>query len=263
MKIVIVTGGFDPLHSGHIEYFKAARALGDQLWVGLNSDEWLMRKKGKAFLPYKERCAIIKNLYMVDKIITYNDKKDNSVNAIFNTMMEIQDCDEIIFANGGDRTEENTPEVDAYKNISGVSFAFGVGGGKQNSSSIILDDWKRPKTQRSWGYYRVLMSDNPSVKLKEMTVNPNKSLSMQRHKERSEFWFVSSGTATVHTISPVSSDLELRGTYKPHSYLTINENEWHMLSNETDELLKVIEIQYGTRCEEDDIVRKSLYPDYA
>jgi len=258
MKYVLVTGGFDPLHSGHIEYFKAAKALGDELHVGINSDEWLIRKKGKAFLSYTERKTIVENLSMVDKIIQFNDDKDNSTSAIFATLMEVNDCDQIIFANGGDRNKENTPEVEAYKNISGVSFAFGVGGGKKNSSSEILDDWKRPKTMRAWGYYRVLQSDNPTVKLKELVVGPNKTLSMQRHKERAEFWFVSSGTATVYTISPSSSDMDLRGTYKPHHYLTIMENEWHMLSNETDEPLKVIEIQYGSRCEEEDIKRMPI-----
>ena len=60
MKYILVTGGFDPLHSGHIEYFKAAKNLGHKLIVGLNSDEWLTRKKGRSFLPFEERAAIIK-----------------------------------------------------------------------------------------------------------------------------------------------------------------------------------------------------------
>jgi len=65
MKIVLVTGGFDPLHSGHIEYFKAAKNLGDKLIVGLNSDAWLSRKKGRAFMPCNARVAIIENLLTV------------------------------------------------------------------------------------------------------------------------------------------------------------------------------------------------------
>ena len=114
MKVVLVTGGFDPLHSGHIEYFKAAKALGDELHVGINSDEWLIRKKGRAFLSYTERKTIVENLSMVDKIIQFNDDKDVSTSAIFATLMEVNDCDQIIFANGGDRNKENTPEVEAY-----------------------------------------------------------------------------------------------------------------------------------------------------
>ena len=65
-RIVLVTGGFDPLHSGHIAYFKAAKKLGDELWVGINSDAWLERKKGQAFMPYEERLEIIRNLNMVN-----------------------------------------------------------------------------------------------------------------------------------------------------------------------------------------------------
>ena len=64
-RVVLVTGGFDPLHSGHIEYFKSAKRLGDILVVGVNSDAWLERKKGRAFMPAKERITIIENLKMV------------------------------------------------------------------------------------------------------------------------------------------------------------------------------------------------------
>ena len=73
MKTVLVTGGFDPLHSGHIEYFKAARQLGDKLVVGLNSDTWLTNKKGRAFMPFGERSSIIKELSVVDDVILVED----------------------------------------------------------------------------------------------------------------------------------------------------------------------------------------------
>ena len=66
MKIVIVTGGYDPLHSGHLAYFRAAKKLGDRLIVGLNSDEWLARKKGRPFMPMSERFALVSCLNMVD-----------------------------------------------------------------------------------------------------------------------------------------------------------------------------------------------------
>ena len=74
-KIVLATGGFDPLHSGHIEYFKSAKKLGDILVIGVNSDEWLTRKKGQPFLNLSERKTIIENLSMVDKVITFEDRK--------------------------------------------------------------------------------------------------------------------------------------------------------------------------------------------
>ena len=86
-KIVLVTGGFDPLHSGHIEYFKAAKKLGDLLIVGLNSDSWLARKKGQPFMPFTERQHIIEHLYMVNHCILYDDSDGSSIEAIKNVRM--------------------------------------------------------------------------------------------------------------------------------------------------------------------------------
>ena len=73
MKIIVVSGGFDPLHSGHIEYFDSAKKLGDHLIVALNSDEWLINKKGKPFMLFKERKILIENLRMVDEVIDFDD----------------------------------------------------------------------------------------------------------------------------------------------------------------------------------------------
>src|SRR6056300_143789 len=97
--IVLVTGGFDPLHSGHIEYFKAAKKLGDKLVVGLNSDEWLTRKKGRPFMPFHERAAIIKELKCVDQVIGFNDDDDSACNAIGHVLATTADI--VVFANGG------------------------------------------------------------------------------------------------------------------------------------------------------------------
>ena len=147
MKVVIVTGGFDPLHSGHIAYFKAARTLGDRLIVGLNSDEWLVRKKGRPFMPLQERLSIVGNLSIVDEVVVYNDDDGSSCDAIRVVKSRYPDSD-IVFANGGDRTRDNIPEMV----FDDVEFVFGVGGeDKKNSSSWILEDWKKPRTQREIG----------------------------------------------------------------------------------------------------------------
>ena len=82
MRIVIVSGGFDPIHSGHIEHFKEAKKLGDILIVGLNSDEWLTRKKGKPFMPIQERLAVIRELRMVDSAVAFNDDDNSSIDLI-------------------------------------------------------------------------------------------------------------------------------------------------------------------------------------
>jgi cytidyltransferase-like protein len=250
--IVLVTGGFDPLHSGHITYFNRAKELGNILVVGINSDEWLTRKKGKPFLPRHERSRIIQALKMVDFVIDFDDS-DGSARHAIKMVRQSYPQDKIVFANGGDRTDKNIPEMDFEDN--NLEFVFGVGGfSKMNSSSWILEDWKSPKTQREWGYWRVLHEQGQEVKLKELTVAPGKKLSMQRHKDRAEHWFVTEGTATVYTVNR-STDYELYGVFEKHQSMHINRHQWHMLANETDQPLKIIEIQYGENCVEEDIER--------
>lgn len=252
-KIVLVTGGFDPLHSGHIAYFESARKLGDKLVVGINSDDWLSRKKGRAFMPSTERISIIEKLSMVSHCVIFDDTDGSAKEAIKN-VRKMYPTSTIIFANGGDRTSTNIPEMDIIDD--NLEFAFGVGGeNKKNSSSWILEEWKSPKTVRSWGYYRVLHEPSKKVKLKELTVDPGKSLSMQRHTDRAEFWFVSEGEATLYSLDR-STDVELVGKFVEHQHMWIPKTEWHQLANETDKPLRVIEIQFGDQCVEEDIERK-------
>lgn len=251
--VVIITGGFDPLHSGHVSYIKAARDLGDLFVVGVNSDEWLIRKKGRSFMPAVERRQIIAAIEGVDKAVEFNDR-DGTGKAVINWVRLTYPEAKIIFANGGDRTADNIPEMDIEDD--NLEFVFGVGGeDKANSSSWILEEWKAPKTIRDWGYYRVLHQNGSNVKLKELTVDPGKKLSLQRHFKRSELWFVSEGVATLYTID-YSSDYSKQGTYGQFDTIHIPKNEWHQLANETDSLLKIIEIQYGEDCIEEDIERK-------
>ena len=256
MKIVLCTGGYDPLHSGHIEYFKEAKKLGHKLVVGVNSDAWLTRKKGRPFMSFFERTNLIKNLSMVDDVIGFNDDDGTACHAVFHLLSTHGPSDTIVVANGGDRHEGNIPEYKMYKNTYGVEFAWGVGGNDQkNSSNLLLDDWKAPKTLRTWGYYRVLHEVGKETKVKELTVDPGKKLSMQRHQKRSEHWFVAEGIATVYTLN-VKTDIEEYGTYEKHQSLHIPVGMWHQLANETDEPLKLIEIQYGKDCVEEDIERR-------
>ena len=251
MKIVLVTGGFDPLHSGHIEYFKAAKKLGDKLIVGLNSDAWLERKKGRAFMPGYERSAIIENLSMVDGVILFNDD-DNSATEAIKNVQQLYPGEQIIFANGGDRVATNIPEM----LIPDVLFKFGVGGeNKQNSSSWILEEWKAPKTERPWGYYRIL-HEVPGMKVKELTINPGQKLSMQRHNLRAEFWIVSEGRANVNSMMPGGYSLPTTELAK-HEQYKVPVNEWHQLTNPHLEPCRIVEIQYGESCIEDDIERRN------
>jgi D-beta-D-heptose 7-phosphate kinase/D-beta-D-heptose 1-phosphate adenosyltransferase len=130
---------FDPVHSGHIEYINAARKLGDILFVGLNSDDWLSRKKGKSFMSWHERHIILSNLRSVDDVFAFDDSDGTAIDAIRRVREENPDHT-IIFANGGDRTKENIPEMSI--DDEDVEFVFGVGGtDKINSSSWILQKW--------------------------------------------------------------------------------------------------------------------------
>lgn len=140
MKIVVVTGGFDPIHSGHIEYIREAATLGDMLLVGVNSDEWLTRKKGKPFMPWSERAAVVNALRWVDHVFAFDDSDDSACKFLETIKTTwIGKHDEIIFANGGDRNETNNREA----KVEGIKFVYGVGGShKMNSSSDILKAWK-------------------------------------------------------------------------------------------------------------------------
>lgn len=252
MKIVLVTGGFDPLHSGHIAYINAAKKLGDVLVVGLNSDAWLARKKGQPFMPYSERASVVFALQNVNGIILFDDSDNSSRDAIVRLRKEYPDA-EIIFANGGDRTQDNIPEMDIEDD--NVQFVFGVGGeDKANSSSWILQEWKAPKTERAWGYYRVL-HEVEGCKVKELTVEPKQSLSMQQHKKRSEHWLVTEGKCKVTRIDKDSGE-EYSEVFKKHDTIDIDVKEWHQLSNPYANPCRVVEIQYGKQCVEEDIVRK-------
>ena len=136
-KVSLVTGGFDPIHSGHLRYFERAKDLSGYLVVGVNTNEWLTRKKGQYFLPWVERADIISHLDMVDAVITVPDDEKGSANGAIAKCLEISE--QVIFCNGGDRTKTNIPEAMGYGDDPRVFFKYGIGGEeKENSSSWIL-----------------------------------------------------------------------------------------------------------------------------
>ena len=249
-NIVVVSGGFDPAHSGHVLMCNSAKTLGDYLIVGVNSDAWLVRKKGQAFMPWTERAAIIGNLKAVDEVMAFDDSDGTACDLLEQVKAKYPGYP-VIFANGGDRTAVNIPEM----SVKDVIFKFGVGGeNKANSSSWILQEWKAPKTERQWGYYRVL-HEVPGMKVKELTVDPGKSLSMQRHFGRAEYWIVSEGTAVVN--SKMDGGYHLPPvTLRQHVEYKVPVKAWHQLTNPFDVPCKIVEIQYGERCDEEDIERQ-------
>ena len=249
MKIVLVTGGFDPVHSGHISYLNHADHLGDWLVVGLNSDAWLARKKGKSFMTWHERMTVLDNLHMVDHVITFDDTDGTACDAICQ-VKKMFPGEKIIFANGGDRTENNIPEMI----FDDVEFVFGVGGKtKLNSSSDILKRWTSIEVERSWGSYTVL-NEIPGAKVKTLTVQPGQTLSMQRHQHRSEYWMVTDGTCMINMALPgnMNNPPKILSRYDEWR---VPRNAWHQLTNPFTRPCTIVEIQYGEKCEEEDIER--------
>jgi len=139
-KVVMVSGGFDPIHIGHIRLFQQAKYLGDKLIVVINNDNWLKKKKGKKFMPEEERKEIIEALAGVDKVVISRHIKNPKDMSVCEELIKIKPD---IFANGGDRFAENIPEFKLCNDL-GIKMVFNVGhGGKIRSSSDLLKEYSK------------------------------------------------------------------------------------------------------------------------
>jgi D-beta-D-heptose 7-phosphate kinase/D-beta-D-heptose 1-phosphate adenosyltransferase len=189
MKIVAVSGGFDPIHIGHIRLFKEAKKLGDKLTVILNNDNWLEKKKGRVFMPQEERKEIIEALECVDDVIITAHGKNPEDMSVCRELKEILPD---IFANGGDRKKDNVPEVELCKQL-GIEMAWNVGGEKIRSSSELIKKYEYKKNskpflgilmKKPWGWMLRL------VKIKKFWLKlifVRERTSLQSHKERTEW----------------------------------------------------------------------------
>ena len=252
-SVALITGGFDPLHSGHLALIKSAKEMSLLVAVGLNSDAWLYRKKGYVFMPFEERKEILESLSLVHKVFSFNDSDDTACRAIQVCAWTYPRTRTIIFCNGGDRTEKNISEL-GYQPTGHnepdpiIEFAFGVGGtDKKNSSSELL------KVERDWGHWQIL-KDYETSKVKELVILPGKKISYQRHFKRSELWFVVEGECTIRGLRHEPM-LRPRTKIKLHAYENVPVGMWHDIENHTDKLCRIVEIQYGEACEEIDIER--------
>jgi len=144
IKTVAVSGGFDPIHPGHIRYFEAAKKLGDELVVIINNDNWIKLKKGKGFMNAKDRAEIISAFKYVDKVIISKHKKNTKDMSVCKELLKLRPD---IFANGGDRKPDGdpVPEVALCEKL-GIKLVYNVGkGGKIRSSSELLKKYSKKK----------------------------------------------------------------------------------------------------------------------
>lgn len=138
--IVAVSGGFDPLHIGHVRMFDEAKKLGDKLVVLLNNDHWLVKKKGYVFMKEQERKEVIEALRSVDVVMVTSHPKNPQDMSVCEELMKLKPQ---IFANGGDRKLDNIPEAVICREI-GAQMIFNVGaGGKVQSSSWLVANYEK------------------------------------------------------------------------------------------------------------------------
>ena len=237
---VLVSGGFDPIHLGHLKMFQEASQLASRLIVIVNNDNFLMQKKGYVFMPIEERVAIIKAFEVVDAVIESIDQ-DLTVCKTIESIAEKENIQ--YFANGGDRKNiDQIPEANVCDNHN-IEMIFNSGGEKiQSSSSLVSKEVIKP-----WGSYKIF-EKNKGYLLKKITVNPGEILSLQSHQHRSEYWHIIKGTAKVECEGKITLLSE-------HQSIFIPQQAKHRVSNEGDETLIFFEIQSGDHLSEDDITR--------
>jgi mannose-6-phosphate isomerase len=240
----VVSGGFDPVHRGHINLIHNASAFGEVI-IGLNSDEWLARKKGRAFMPIRERLEVLLSLKHIFSVRVFDDT-DNTACDLLTDVLTAYPEHKIVFCNGGDRTPDNIPEMRIQDPR--LEFRFGIGGNsKTASSSDFLKAWREPVwVKRPWGRWAVI-DEGPKYKVKRLEILPDQSISFQYHTKRGEHWTVVQGSA----LASVNGRLN---TYHSGDTFHVPLGQLHRVYNSGNGMLVCIEVQYG-ECKEEDIIR--------
>lgn len=248
---VIVSGGFDPIHLGHLNLINEASKIGNVIVI-VNSDEFLMQKKGFYLIPSNERVAIIKNLKNVDSVFLSIDK-DESVSESIKTLAADKSYNIKFFANGGDRkTISDIPEYEICKE-NDIELIFDVGGGKSQSSSnlfkqaIDVFNFYKNYTKKPWGSYLNLFKGSNFL-VKKILVDVNEEISYQSHECRDEHWILVQGSLEV------MNGASIKKMYK-NQYEFIKRGSKHRIKNIGDNEAMMIEVQFGDKIDENDIKR--------
>ena len=139
-KTIVISGGMDPVHVGHVRMIQAAAELGKVIVV-LNSDEWLKQKKGYAFMPFEERKYLLESIKGVSAVSDVDDSDGTVCEAL-------QRLKPDMFGNGGDRTSDNTPEKEVCLDI-GIQMIWNLGGEKAQSSSELVRNYVKNRSENS------------------------------------------------------------------------------------------------------------------
>ena len=248
----LVSGGFDPVHVGHLRMFQSAQSLSDKVVLLLNNDEWLIKKKGKPFMNQDQRKEILNEFISLSEVIIQT-QSDNSSSEAIKDFVKNNPNKTICYCNGGDRSNiKNILEADICKKL-GVILEFGVGGDeKVESSSQLTKNYLGNIEKRPWGSYQIIAKNN-GYQIKEINVSYGSKLSLQKHSNRSEFWQIIKGKSKI--------TIENNEYYlKEKEFIYIPENTIHRIENIGNEKLIFIEIQLGKNLNEEDIIR--LEDDY-
>ena len=260
-SLSVVSGGFDPLHPGHIRLIDDASLYGDVI-VFLNSDDWLVRKKGACLMTFEDRKEVLMSMTSVSEVLEIDDT-DGSVSNDLQDLRNTHKGD-LYFCNGGDRSKGNVPEEESVK---GIIFKYGVGGDyKIASSSTYLKDYIKAVTNtnpyvKKWGNY-VILYESKNIKVKLLNIAPGQGISFQKHKKRNEFWVYKKGKLQLYYSdmegeikSAEDAEKAIRCNWEPGETMRINKNVWHMVGNTGDKVGQILEVQWGSKCSEDDIER--------
>jgi len=248
----LVSGGFDPVHVGHLRMLQDAKKLSNKVIVLLNNDEWLIKKKGKPFMNETQRKEILDEFKSVSKVIIQKFSDKSSAIAIEEFVLNNPNKT-ICYCNGGDRSNiKNIREAEVCKKLK-VHLEFDVGGKEKiESSSELTKNYLGNVEDRPWGNYHII-AKNIGYQIKEIKVFTGSKLSLQKHNNRSEFWQIVKGKSKI-TIEKNEHYLRER------EHIYIPKNTVHRIENIGKEELIFIEIQLGKDLKEEDIIR--LEDDY-